>query len=117
LKAVWRIRRAESGQRGSLHQRSWSFRHRISPEHDGGIAFGGSILRFKAEVDFFVRRCRRSAAPSSNALLVEAPPQFIALCVANGVSPQAALRAMAVMVCDLQYDTQNRLVSLDGAAA
>jgi hypothetical protein len=24
---------------------------------------------------------------------------------------------MAVMVCDLQYDTQNRLVSLDGAAA
>jgi hypothetical protein len=35
----------------------------------------------------------------SNALLVEVPPQFIALCEASGASPQAALRGMAAMVC------------------
>jgi hypothetical protein len=54
---------------------------------------------------------------SSNVLLVEVPHQFIALCEASGASPQAALRGMAAMVCGLQYDEYNRLVSLDGAAA
>jgi hypothetical protein len=39
-----------------------------------------------------------------NVLLVEVPPQFIALCETTGVSPQAALRGMAAMVCGLQYD-------------
>ena len=53
----------------------------------------------------------------SNALLVEVPPQFIALCEASGASPQAALRGMASMVCGLQYDKDNRLVPMDGAAA
>jgi hypothetical protein len=53
----------------------------------------------------------------SNVLLVEVPPQFIALCEASGASPQAALRGMAAMVCGLQYDSDNRLVPLDGAAA
>jgi hypothetical protein len=53
----------------------------------------------------------------SNVLLVEVPPQFIALCETNGVSPQAALRGMAAMACGLQYDADNRLVPLEGAAA
>ena len=52
---------------------------------------------------------------SANVLLVEVPPQFIALCEASGASPQAALRGMAAMVCGLQYDADNRLVPLDGA--
>jgi hypothetical protein len=34
----------------------------------------------------------------SNVLLVEVPPQFIALCEASGASPQAALRGMAAML-------------------
>jgi hypothetical protein len=54
---------------------------------------------------------------TSNVLLVEVPPQFIALCEASGASPQAALRGMAAMVCGLQYDSDNRLVPMDGAAA
>jgi hypothetical protein len=37
----------------------------------------------------------------SNVLLVEVPPQFIALCEAGGASPQTALRGMAAMVCGL----------------
>ena len=53
----------------------------------------------------------------SNVLLVEVPPQFIALCEASGASPQAALRGMAAMVCGLQYDEDNQLVPIDGAAA
>ena len=52
----------------------------------------------------------------SNAMLVEIPPQFIALCEASGASPQAALRGMAAMVCGLQYDEDNWLVPLDAAA-
>ena len=52
-----------------------------------------------------------------NVLLVEVPPQFIALCEASGASPQAALRGMAAMVCGLQYDEDNRLVPMGGAAA
>jgi hypothetical protein len=44
------------------------------------------------------------------------PPQFIALCEATGVSPQAALRGMAAMVCGLRYDEHNRLVPQEGAA-
>jgi hypothetical protein len=47
----------------------------------------------------------------SNVLLVEVPPQFIALCEASGASPQAA------MLCGLRYDADNRLVPLDGPAA
>jgi len=53
----------------------------------------------------------------SNVLLVEVPPQFIALCEANGASPQAALRGMAAMLCGLRYDEFDRLVSLDSDAA
>jgi hypothetical protein len=53
----------------------------------------------------------------SNVLLVEVPPQFIALCEASGASPQAALRGMAAMVCGQQYDSDNQLVPMDGAAA
>jgi hypothetical protein len=50
-------------------------------------------------------------------LLVEVPPQFIALCEASGVSPQVALRGMAAMLCGLRYDEDNRLVPLEDAAA
>ena len=53
----------------------------------------------------------------SNVLLVEVPHQFIALCEASGASPQAALRGMAAMVCGLQYDEDNQLMPMDGAAA
>jgi hypothetical protein len=55
--------------------------------------------------------------PASNVLVVEVPPQFIALCEASGASPQAALRGMAAMVCGLQYDDSNRLVPLEVEAA
>lgn len=58
-----------------------------------------------------------SNIPALNVLIVEVPPQFIALCEASGASPQAALRGMAAMLCGLQYDTGNRLVPLEGAAA
>ena len=46
-------------------------------------------------------------------LLVEVPPQFIALCEASGASPQAALRGMAAMLCGLRYDESDRLVPLE----
>ena len=52
----------------------------------------------------------------SNVLVVEVPPQFIALCEASGASPQATLRGMAAMLCGLRYDADSRLVPLDGAA-
>jgi len=48
-----------------------------------------------------------------NVLLVEVPPQFIALCETTGVSPQAALRGMAAMICGLRYD-DDQLVPLEG---
>ncbi len=54
---------------------------------------------------------------SSNVLLIEVPPQFIALCEASGASPQAALRGMAAMLCGLRYDDDNRLVPLEADAA
>jgi hypothetical protein len=57
-----------------------------------------------------------SDVPVSNVLIVEVPPQFIALCEASGVSPQAALRGMSAMVCGLRYDARGRLVPVDGAA-
>jgi len=50
----------------------------------------------------------------SNVLIVEVPPQFIALCEASGASPQATLRGMAAMLCGLRYDADSRLVPLDG---
>ncbi|HEY1137244.1 MAG TPA: hypothetical protein VGE64_07125 [Xanthomonadaceae bacterium] len=59
----------------------------------------------------------KSQFQPSSVLLVEVPPQFIALCEASGASPQAALRGMAAMVCGLRYDEDNRLVPLDAAAA
>ena len=52
-----------------------------------------------------------------NVLLVEAPPQFIALCESTGVSPQVALRGMAAMLCDLRYDADDRLVPLEAEVA
>jgi hypothetical protein len=50
-------------------------------------------------------------------LLVEVPPQFIALCEDSGASPQAALRGMAAMVCGLRYDEDNRIHPLPNTAA
>jgi hypothetical protein len=57
------------------------------------------------------------AQPASNVLLVEVPPQFIALCHASGVSPQATLRGIAAMLCGLRYDEDNRLLPLDSTAS
>ena len=53
----------------------------------------------------------------SNVLLVEVPPQFIALCEASGASPQDALRGMAAMLCGFRYDDDNRLVPLEDTIA
>ncbi len=53
----------------------------------------------------------------SNVLLVEVPHQFMVLCEDSGASPQAVLRGMAAMVCGLRYDSDNRLVPLEDAAA
>ena len=55
------------------------------------------------------------AQPASNVLLVEVPPQFIALCQSSGVSPQSTLRGMAAMLCGLRYDEANRLLPLEAA--
>ena len=52
-----------------------------------------------------------------NVLLVEVPPQFIALCESSGVSPQAALRGMVAMLCGLRYDVDGSLVPLESEAA
>ena len=57
------------------------------------------------------------SSQAANVLLVEVPPQFIALCEASGASPQAALRGMAAMVCGLRYDEDNRLHPLPDTAA
>jgi hypothetical protein len=57
-----------------------------------------------------------SNVSNSNVLLVEVPPPFIALCERSGVTPQAALRGMAAMVCGLRYDEDNRLVPQGNAA-
>ena len=67
------------------------------------------------------RRAKRSSAMSrskpqfkpSNVLIVEVPPQFIALCETTGVSPQATLRGLAAMLCGLRYDEDNRLLPLE----
>jgi hypothetical protein len=59
----------------------------------------------------------KSQFQPSNLLLVEVPPQFIALCEVSGASPQAALRGMAAMVCGLRYDEDNRLLPVEDAAA
>ncbi len=59
----------------------------------------------------------KSQFKPSNVLLVEVPPQFIALCEASGASPQAALRGMAAMLCGLRYDEDDRLVPLEGNVA
>jgi hypothetical protein len=63
------------------------------------------------------RRPRWASGESRNAvLLVEVPPQFIALCESTGVSPQAALRGMAAMIFGLRYDADDRLVPLEREA-
>jgi hypothetical protein len=72
--------------------------------HFGRWAKRGSVM-YKVSKAFKV-----SNVSNSNVLLVEVPPQFIALCESTGVTPQAALRGMAAMVCGLRYDEDNRLV-------
>jgi hypothetical protein len=72
--------------------------------------------RVKVEASCCASKPKPQFQPS-NVLLVEVPPQFIARCEASGASPQAALRGMAAMLCDLQYDADNRRVPLDGPAA
>jgi hypothetical protein len=39
------------------------------------------------------------------------------LCERSGITPQAALRGMAAMVCGLRYDERNRLLPLEDAGA
>jgi hypothetical protein len=45
-------------------------------------------------------------------LLIEVPPQFVALCEASGVSPQAVLRGMAAVLCDLNREERREAVAL-----
>ena len=51
----------------------------------------------------------------SNVLIVEVSPLFIALCESSRASPQAGLRRMAAMLCELQDDADSRLSPFDGA--
>jgi hypothetical protein len=60
-------------------------------------------------------RSPSASVSTSNVLLIEVPPPFIALCEDNGVTPQSALRGMAAMLCGLRYDDDNRLVPLEDA--
>jgi hypothetical protein len=60
---------------------------------------------------------KASTLKASNVLLVEVPPQFIALCESSGVTPQAPPRGMAAMLCGLRYDEHNRLQPLEDPPA
>ena len=80
-------------------------------------------VRFRIANEAHVEpRAKRSSTMSrsrpqfkpSNVLIVEVPPQFIALCETTGVSPQATLRGLAAMLCGLRYDEHNRLLPLEG---
>ena len=53
----------------------------------------------------------------SNILLVELPPQFIALCQTSGVGLQTTLRGLAAMLCGLCCDEDNRILPLDAPAS
>jgi hypothetical protein len=87
-----------------------------------GFANGAHIVRWAKRSSVMskvskVSASKVSSSNTSNVLLVEVPPQFIVLCESGGVTPQAALRGMAAMVCGLRYDDRNRLVPLEGADA
>ena len=52
----------------------------------------------------------------SEVLLIEVPPQFVALCVNNEVTPQAVLRGMIAVLCALHIEASQQAVGLYATA-
>ena len=50
-------------------------------------------------------------------LLLEVPPQFIALCQTSDVSPQAVLRGMIAVLCELHLEESTEAAALSATAA
>jgi hypothetical protein len=49
-------------------------------------------------------------------LLLEVPPQFVALCETSDVSPQAVLRGMVAVLCHLHLEEGGQAVALYATA-
>ena len=49
-------------------------------------------------------------------LLLEVPPQFVALCANSDVSPQAVLRGMIAVLCTLHVEESKDAVGLYATA-
>jgi hypothetical protein len=52
----------------------------------------------------------------SEVLLIEVPPEFIALCVNNEVTPQAVVRGMIAVLCTLHVEESKDAVGLYATA-
>jgi hypothetical protein len=52
----------------------------------------------------------------SEVLLIEVPPQFIALCINNEVTPQSVLRGMIGVLCALHIEESQQAVGLYATA-
>ena len=52
----------------------------------------------------------------SEMLLIEVPPQFIALCINNEVTPQAVVRGMIGVLCALHIEESQQAVGLYATA-
>jgi hypothetical protein len=49
-------------------------------------------------------------------LLLEVPPQFVVLCETSDVSPQAVLRGMIAVLCNLHIEESGEAVALYATA-
>ena len=49
-------------------------------------------------------------------LLLEVPTQFVALCESSEVSPQAVLRGMIAVLCNLHFEESGQAVALYATA-
>jgi len=52
----------------------------------------------------------------SQVLLIEVPPQFVALCIHNEVTPQSVLRGMIGVLCALHVEESAEAVGLYATA-
>jgi hypothetical protein len=61
------------------------------------------------------RRAKRRSV-MSEVLLIEVPPQFVALCINNEVTPQAVVRGMIGVLCALHIEESQQAVGLYATA-
>ena len=62
------------------------------------------------------RRLLGSRRNLMQTLLLEVPPQFIALCAGSDVSPQAVLRGMIAVLCGLHLEESTQAAALYATA-